>query len=211
MNCRAVYALLAISLLNVAVGASAQDKAGAKYKALVDKLKSGETSIDFTELRQAYADCKEFVSETDSDLRKEMYSDLNKADYEKAIAAGKKALDDYYLDIDAHQVLYLAYRDTNQSEAAAHHQNIVRGLIGAILSSGDGKTEDKAYVVNSTREEYIVLQVHGLFPGKQSLLNRKEHSYDVMVGVNPKTKENLTLYFNIDRPMRALRKALGKG
>lgn len=191
-----------------AIAVLANSRPQSKYQQLVARLKGGDTSINFSELRTAYANSPQYKRHTDSNLRKEMDSAVIEKDYEKAIKLGNKALDKYYLDIDAHQALFIAYWETHLREKAKFHHDIVKGLIGAILHSGDGKSEQSAIIVNSKEEEHIILQVMGLRLRQQSLINDKQHSYDEMVGMDPTTKRQVTLYFNIDRPTRVLEKDL---
>jgi hypothetical protein len=79
----------------------------------------------------------------------------------------------------------------------------VRALLDSLLKSGDGKSEETAYAVISTREEYIILQVKGLKPLKQSIVTEKHHQYDTME-VEDQKGGRQTLFFNIDMPMGAL-------
>ena len=65
-------------------------------------------------------------------------------------------------------------------------------------------------MVIDTKEEYVILRVFGLMPSKQSLLNEKEHSYDLLEAIDPKTNKTVPLYFNIDRPYGALEKIFAK-
>ncbi len=175
-----------------------------EYATMVAKLKAGDTSINFTELRTAYADSPQYDDEPDADLRKEMFSALQAKEYAKAIKVANKALHEDFLDINAHQALFLAYRDTHQDKKAKFHHDIVKGLIRSILNSGDGKTKESAYVVNSTEEEYVILKVMGLQFRKQSLIETNQHFDDELMATNPVTRATVTLYFNIDRPMRAM-------
>ena len=180
-----------------------EDQAKTKYQALLAGVQSGDSTVDFAELRLAFAESPEYTWEPDSTLRKQMYDAFGAKKYSDAIAVAEKALKEDYLDIDAHQVMYLAYKETNDVEKADFHHTIAHGLIQALLGSGDGKTKQTAYTVISVREEYIVLEINELSPGKQSLVRDKNHTYDVLDAVDPKTNNTVTLYFNIDRPMAA--------
>jgi len=192
--------LLMASQLAWAQGANPAD---AKYNSLLERVKQGDATANLGELRLDFAATSEYTADTDADLLREMLTSLNKRDFAAAIASAEKALKDYYVDIDAHQVLYVAYRETNDSDKAKFHQDIVNALLDALLSSGDGKSEATAYTVISTREEYIVMQVKGLKPLKQSIVTEQHHQYDTMEAENQKG-EKQTLYFNIDMPMGAL-------
>ena len=139
-----------------------------------------------------------------------MFSAFNKGDFDQALEHSKKILEKYYLDIEAHQIAYLAYRELHIQEEAEFHHKIARGLIQAIFQTGDGKSRETAWEVLSTHEEYVILHVLGLMPGSQSLIRAGKHSFDELEANDPKTGQKVTLYFNIDKPMEYLHKILSK-
>jgi Domain of unknown function (DUF4919) len=192
--------LLMAAQLALAQGANPAD---AKYKSLLERVKNGDATVDIGELRLDFALTLDYTADTDVDLFKEMIAALNKKDFPAAIASAEKALKDYYVDIDAHQMLYVAYRETHDPDKAKFHQNIMHALLDSLLKSGDGKSEETAFAVISTREEYVILQVKGLKPLKQSIVTEKHHAYDTMEVEDQKGVKQ-TLYFNIDKPMGAL-------
>ena len=202
--------LIAVILAGGLAAASPGSPTADKYQTLVARLKRGDTTVNFRELRQAYADSPEYTESYDPDATRAMYEAYRRGDYAGALEDANKLLAAYYLDIDAHQVAYLADRALHVDEEAEFHHRIAHGLIQAILQSGDGKSPETAWVVLSTHEEYIVLQVLGLQPGSQSLMRKGTHSYDVLEPVDPKTNAKVTLYFNIDAPMNHLNKLFSK-
>jgi Domain of unknown function (DUF4919) len=202
---------VAVFLLAPGVLAGApQDKPPDKYQTLLARLKIGDKTVDFTELRQAYADSPEYASGCDPDESKAMLSALRQGDYAQALALAKKILGDCYLDIQAHQVAYVASRKMQHAREANFHRFIVHGLLEAIFHSGNGKSPETAWVVLSTDEEYVILRVLRLAPASQSLLNSGGHAYDRLDAVDPRTQQKVSLYFNIDRPMQYLQKAISK-
>jgi hypothetical protein len=181
-----------------------------KYQALVARLKQGDITVDFREVRRAYADSPEYTDATDSDEVKAMYDAYHRGGYQEALKYSQKLLAKYYLDIDAHQVAFLANRELHVEEEAEFHYRIAHGLIQAIFQTGDGKTPETAWEVLSVHEEYIILQVLGLRPGSQSLMHKGKHSYDELEPVDLKTGQKVILYFNIDKPMEHLNKLFSK-
>ena len=204
------FGIAALLLATGFVGALPKTHAPDKYQTLLVRLKRGDTTVDFLELRRAYADSTEYIDGSDPDESKAMISAFHKGDYDQAIVHSKKVLEKCYLDIEAHQFAYLANREMHIQEEAEFHHRIAHGLIQAIFQTGDGKSRETAWEVLSTHEEYVILHVLGLMPGKQSLIRAGKHSYDELEAVDPKTEQNVTLYFNIDKPMGYLDKALSK-
>jgi Domain of unknown function (DUF4919) len=204
---------IGIAAVFLAIGytlALPKDQAADRYPALLTRLKQGDRTVDFLEIRRAYADSREYTDTSDSEDTKAMYRALDKGDFARAIEISKKILDGNYLDIDAHQAAYLANHELHIEAEAEFHQYIAHGLISAIFQSGDCKTRETACEVLSTHEEYVILQVLDLRPGSQSLVRSGKHSYDVLDAVDPKTSQKVTLYFNIDKPMGYLDRLFSK-
>jgi uncharacterized protein DUF4919 len=173
------------------------------YESLLEKVKRQDSSVDFTALRMAYADRPVKKGETvDSDLRKQLFPALGKSN-DEAIEIADKVLAKNYLDIDAHIVSALAYKEKHDAEHEKLHNFVAEGLCRSILASGDGQTLETAYVVISVDEEYTILRVLGWHRKEQTLLEGGGHHYDKMDVFNPKTQQQATVYFNIDRPYAA--------
>jgi hypothetical protein len=178
----------------------AQGTAKAEYESLTERVKSGDPNVDFGRLREAYAASSEYSPPGNAEARKAMYDALNNKKYPEAMNVAQKALKESYLDIDAHHVLSIAYRESNDPIRADFHHGVAGGLMNAILKSGDGKSLQTAMVVLATHEEYIILSVLALRPGSQSLQKKGGHVYDVLNAVSTETNKSATLYFNIDKP-----------
>jgi len=204
------FVIAAVILAGAPAVALPKEQAPDKYLALLARLKQGDVTVDFLELRRAYADSPEYTDATDSDELKAMYGAYHRGDYQEALKHSQQLLARCYLDIDAHQVAFLANREMHVEEEAEFHHRIAHGLIQAIFQTGDGKTAETAWEVLTVHEEYIILGVLGLQPGSQSLVHKGKHNYDVLEPTDPKTHEKVTLYFNIDKPMEHLNKLLSK-
>jgi hypothetical protein len=190
--------------------ALSQSQTPDKYQTLLARLKQGDRTVDFLELRRAYAASPDYIEGSDRDESKAMSNALDQGDYSQALERAKKILEKYYLDIDAHQVAYLANRELHIQTEADFHHFVAHGLIDAIFQSGDCKTQQTACEVLSTHEEYIILQVLGLTPGSQGLVNSGKHSFDVLDATDPKTQKKVTLYFNIDAEIGHFEKIFSK-
>ena len=107
--------------------------------------------------------------------------------------------DDVWRAIDTMQNYSLPKED----QAKFHHY-VYDGLVQSILKSGDGKSPASAYVVISTDEEYAVLRALGIRSTQQALMGEKGEKIDRISGVNEKSNETVTLYFNVTRPFKWL-------
>ena len=195
--------IAALILLVLCPLALPKDKTPDQYQILLARLKGGDRTVDFLELRRAYAGSKEYSGGSDSEDRNAMFSAYKRGDDAEALNISNKILDSDYLDIEAHHIAELANHKMKIDAEAEFHHFVVNGLIEGIFKSGDCKSKETACEVLSVHEEYVILQVLGLgpLPLKQSLVQSDKHSYDVLDVADPKMNQKLTLYFNIDIPI----------
>jgi len=199
-NILVIFGLLAVAALTPAVAASDQPS---EYATLLASLKAGNTAIDYTRLRLSYMDSPEYKAAKDVSKSEDSMSDaLNKKDYPAALKDAEAVLDSDYVNIDAHFVAFVANREMGAMDKAAFHRAVFRGLINSILNSGDGKSQEKAWIVINVHEEYVILRVLGFKPSQQSLVNQNGHSYDVMKVKKADDGTDQTFYFNVDIPFK---------
>jgi hypothetical protein len=103
-----------------------------------------------------------------------------------------------YVRINAHIAAAICFRQLNQTQQAAHHDAMARGLMASILASGNGATAQTAFVVIAVDEEYSTIAKLGLKSKRQRLLKNDDHRFDVL-DVTDKAGRTSTLFFNIDR------------
>jgi hypothetical protein len=206
MKLRTAIAVLAVGTFSGTIFCQDTPVPKPSYSDLVTRLKAGDKNVDFKALRLAYADT---TGGKDTDKQKKaMTAALNSKNYAEAIKNADRVLAEDYVDMDAHFVEYIAHRELNQSDQAEFHKFVLQGLLDSITHSGDGKSFETAFQVIEVHEEYVVLRFMGLMPSEQSMSTKNGHSYDVMKAVNPKSNEEVTLYFNIDIEEKHLKDAL---
>lgn len=189
---------------------TAQPKVGAPansdYARLLARVKAGDVTIDFKQMRLAYMDSPEYKVAKSTELEvNAMIDAINAGDFPAAIKNADVVLADDYVDLDAHFAEYVAHRELHHDAESKFHKDIFDGLLHSITNSGDGKSASTAFVVISTHEEYVVMRVAGLVPGKQTLKKVDHHSYDVFEASDEKSGQMAVLYFNVDVPMKHYR------
>jgi len=196
-------ALLILLLVTTLAGYCQEEKKPSEYSTLLARVKSGDLSIDFKQLRFSYMESPERHQAKDTDEQKKaMFEALKKKDYAKAVHNADVVLEQEFIDLDAHRVEQIACEGLQDEQKARFHEAVARGLLKSILDSGDGKSAATAYVVISVHEEYIVLQVLGLRPSGQSVVHLDGHSYDVLETKKQDSGAGVKLYFNVDIPFR---------
>jgi hypothetical protein len=183
--------------------------ARSSYADMLDKLKKGDLTVNFRDLRMAYTETKDYSPYGRPDTRA-MFDALRAREFDKALSEAESILSKNYVNLNAHFVAFVAHRESGRAAKADFHKAVFEGLIKSIMGPGDGKKVETAWTVISTDEEYVVLNYLGLRPAGQALLHDKGHSYDAMTATDPKTNERVTYYFNIDMPFGWLGRSIKK-
>ena len=102
------------------------------------------------------------------------------------------------MDLRAQLFAEAANRQLGRITIAEIHGAIAKGIIDAILSSGDGHTPQTAYQVLAIREEYLLLDQLGLKPTGQALIKKNGHAYDRISAVRLSGDAPQDVFFNID-------------
>lgn len=196
--------VLCCLLLAACCGSAAAKKAPGDYEKLLERVKNGDKTVDFRELRFEYMNSASHENGPDTDPQKKaMWAALNSKDFATAIKNADTVLASDYVDMDAHFAEYVAHRELNEPDLAEFHKFVFDGLLKSITDSGDGKTPETAMQVIEVHEEYVLLHSLGVgLPESQSLLRKNGHSYDEIKYEDPDSKKEVTIYFNVDIPMK---------
>ncbi|MGE8433502.1 DUF4919 domain-containing protein [Chryseobacterium joostei] len=132
-----------------------------KYEMLIFKYKGYPKSLDSIESQYLYYG-RNFRTDkvTTSD---EAFASLAEAfkqnNFEECIKQGKTLYDKDPTNLDILLILLRAYDSVKDGNNFMHHLSQFRSLADGIKSSGDGKSEKTAYLVNSVGDEYILLNI----------------------------------------------------
>ena len=171
------------------------------HAALVEKFKKGG-EVDFTKLRQAFYESADYNPDAPMLTYRPLYGALTQTNYAEAIKIAQSVLEKNFVEVNAHIVAHVAYRESGDTERAQFHKYVADGLLNSIKSTGDGKSVDTAFNVISINEEYGLLRSIGLTPIHQALIANKGHSFDALTVVDPKTNQQSLVYFNVDKPFK---------
>ena len=178
------------------------------YENLLDRVKKQDPTVNFTDLRMAYTETKDYSPYGDAENRKAMFMALNAREYEKALTESDKILALNYVDLNAHFVAFVAHRQLGHADKSEYHQSIFKRLMQSIEGSGDGTTPKTAFAVISTDEEYVWFNYKGMKVTSQALINDGGHSFDKMTATDRETGETVVTFFNIDKPFNWLGNSL---
>lgn len=171
------------------------------YLQLLAAAQADPSGADFHTLRMAYARSDAYAPYVFNRAGVQALNQaLHAGDLDAALGAAHDLLASYYLDIEAHMVADYVHTLRDSAGQAAYHRAFAQGLIGAILATGDGRSQGTAFIVLSTSEEYTVLRVLGYKSTMQRLVLEEDHAYDVLHARHTHTGQEAEFYFNIDLP-----------
>lgn len=132
-----------------------------KYDKLLFKYKGYPKSLDSIESQYLYYG-RNFRSDkvtTSDEAFKSLAEAFKQNNFEECIKLGKALYDKDPTNLDVLLILLRAYDSVKDGNNFMHHLNQFRSLADGIKSSGDGKSEKTAYLVNSVGDEYILLNI----------------------------------------------------
>jgi hypothetical protein len=180
------------------------------YDQLLAKLKAGDTGIDYKALRISYTETKEYSSfGVDPEERSKLFKALDEKKYKEAIALAEGILKTNYVEMNAHFVSFVAYRELGDAKKSQYHTAVFSGLINSILNGADGKGAKTAYVVICVPEEYVIVNYLNYRRGGQALAEEDGHRFDILSVTDDRNKP-VKLYFNIDIVWKGYEKMFSK-
>jgi hypothetical protein len=181
------------------------------YSILLAKVKNFDQTVDFKALRLSYTKTNNYSPYgADNSLRDAIFKALKEKRYEEAIKLAQSVMEKNYVDIYAHFFSRIAYRELGDQKKFEFHHFVTKGLIDSILNSGNGQNPEGAFLVISTDEEYMILEVLGLSNKKQELIHASDQTYDKFEVVHQKTGETGVTFFNVTIPFGWLNKEFQK-
>lgn len=174
-----------------------------RYEGLVERVKSGDLTVDLGELREAFTETPAYRAMMMTAYQA-LWTPLNRKDFDGALQVVEKVLGINYVEINAHMVASIAHQQLGNTPRADYHRTIANGLLKVVMSKGDGATAETAWSVIDISEEYAVMRALSLSMQSQSLSMKDGANLDTLQVIDMRTKQARTLYFNVDRSMAAM-------
>lgn len=184
--------------------AAAQD---AEYSRLLDKVKGGDTAIDYKALRLAAAGSSQFAAMTvDSKLRLRLIDAVKAKKFDEITKLSQEIMKVNFLDMNAHVYAATAYQAIKDKKKADFHQAVYVGLINSIVNSADGESMKTAYQVISLDEITSVLNAYELQKTQQETVSQDGRTYMLVTATDKATGGTSKVYFNVDLVAKTLEK-----
>lgn len=183
---------------NEAVKTTAEKLTVKDYENLLEKLKGGDTTIDFAKLRLAYTETKDYAPYGGGEQRGAMGEAVKSKDYAKALQLAEEMMKTNYIDLTTQFIAIVANTELGKTKEAEFHKKVFQGLMNAILMN-DGKTVKTAIISVGISEQYFIMSYVKFRYASKTLENHNGSMFDVHHGENIETKEAGKFYFNIDK------------
>jgi hypothetical protein len=131
------------------------------YEKLIFKFKGYPKSLDSIEAQYLYygRNFRNDKISTSDESFKSLVEAFKQNNFADCIKQGKALYGKDPTNLDVLLILLRAYDSVKDGNNFIHHLNQFRALTEGIRSSGDGKSEKTAYIVNSVGDEYILLNI----------------------------------------------------
>ena len=179
------------------------------YPELLRRFQAADTTLSLDQVRHFYygAATKSDYNPYKFSLLHELNEALGKGDLQEAAGIIDRQLTDDPTNLQFYEQKMMLQikqygRDSKEADNAFYQ---VFMLSSAILSSGDGLSKESAIHVISIDDEYAILNMYGLSPKMQSLIEEEGQKYDKM-DLDPNKYGWESLYFNTSIMATALKK-----
>jgi hypothetical protein len=156
------------------------------FDTLFERYKKADSTMTIEEKRHLYYGYSYqenyspySISDSQEDLNKILQKqDSDKKTFEKLIKVSAKVLEDFPFSIRIKEYRIYAYKQLGKYKEARAEEIQASIIIDAILSTGDGTSQENSFFVINTTNEYEILDIMGFrFGGEQELI---EHKYDYL-------------------------------
>jgi len=131
------------------------------YQKMLFKYQGMPKSIDSLEAQHLYYGrtfLEKTVSTSDDEFKK-LLKNFHRKNYQEAITKTRDLLSKDPTNLDLLMIMLQCYDKQQDVKNFSYYLSQFKLLTSAILDSGDGKSEESAYLVNSVGDEYILINV----------------------------------------------------
>lgn len=137
-------------------------------------------NADFSALRQAYTHTPHYDPYRSGEPDATLVALIEAGSWSAAAVHCEQLLAADYLHAPLHLIMAYIYQQLEDGTRAEWHLRFARGLISALLKSGDGRSPETAFQVITVREEYELLRAFNLQALQQRLIVHNNQYYDVL-------------------------------
>lgn len=172
-----------------------------EYRQLLQEAHQLSFTLDFDRLRKAYVESPEYnpYGGVKLDGLPEAYGSVESADFRGCLRNVDRVLKYNYMSLEAHMIGVVCSGQAGEFEREDQHRYMVEGLMTSIENSGDGKSQESAFLTISTSELRGFVRLKGLQVLDQSIVYDNQGIYDKMQVRDPESGEEYPLFFNVSQ------------
>jgi hypothetical protein len=173
------------------------------YEEIVAQVRRRPDDVDFSEFRLAFTRTDAYNPYGMEPFEEDEAIDAaaQRSDWAEVLARASAALERCYVRVAPHLYSGAACKALRDPVGQRHHELCAQALLASVMTSGDGRTLETAFVVIGVWEEYDLLNALGLQTVRQALVPVGEQSVDHMTVVAGVDSESFDLYFDVTIPM----------
>jgi hypothetical protein len=191
--CMAV--LLACSTVHNAKAASATD-VDRRYAAMVEQSRSMPKDFDFAVARALYTQTSAYHPQSLFPTRDFLLLIDRAQKGDASVAKDAEAYTTVNFAVPEAQTRAMAVDRILHNNMARYHEWAARGLMAAMLHSGDGRSAATAYKVVVVSEEYLIMHQVMNRTGQRTE-KREGHFYDVQSGLSKADGKPVDVWFDV--------------
>lgn len=168
------------------------------YDFMKTRVQAGDLSIDWGEFRTAAA-----VAEVDQGfdwhpVRERVLAAVEAGNFPAALSGALSVVDHNMAEPEGHLLAMMVYQKQGKDDAAQHEREVLDAIVKSIMNSGDGMSEQKAWVTVSRGEvEFIVSIVLDAETKAHTVVRADGHDFDKLTVATDDGGEH-TIWFNVD-------------
>lgn len=173
------------------------------YDQLFQRFQQNDTALTLTDYRTLYfghafrADYRPYARHDSIRALNTYLNTVENPDFNKVLNYTRLILKEYPFNIEQIFLTGIAYDKLDKKAQARIWLKKYENLLTAIISTGDGRSAQTAFMVTKTSDEYNVIRAFRLRLTSQSLIMENNHNYDKM-DLEENEHGIEALWFNVD-------------
>jgi hypothetical protein len=168
------------------------------YDFMKTRIKAGDLDIDWGEFRIAAAVAGVDAGFDWHPVREHVLAAVEANNLMAALSGAQTVIDHNMAEPEGHLLAMMVYQKMGKDDAAQNEREMLDAIVKSIMSSGDGLSEQKAWVTVSRGEmEFVVSIVLDAETKAHSVVRAGGHDFDKLTVATDDGGEHI-IWFNVD-------------
>ncbi len=168
------------------------------YEAERARVMTQAPNSDFTRLRHSFTgtDAYQPWDTTEHEASIAMLNAQEDEDYTLCLRLADAILERNFVSLYGHFGAYACNQGLDHTDQAQFHGWMLKGLMDSITASGDGLSEDSAFIVLSGTEMRAFVRLSGLLMYRQENVFSGPRQLEVVYATDPAVNDDVVWYFD---------------